>query len=187
MGIAAEIIPKGVINLGQSLSRPPGDSSLYTREPLGTGDADCRVASLLAMTVLIIPRRPNGPTWESVLFYDGRGFGPPYERRGERHAEVVGPYGKERKPNQPPKPAGAQRSVRARGCEGWAGIDARTIPKGGPPLRLPRQRSERGKSSWSNSVFARQVSCSARGTGFGGFSKAPPVLALTLPQLSRTV
>ena len=59
-----------------------------------TGDADCRVASLLAMTVLIIPRRPNGPTWESVLFYDGRGFGPPYERRGERHAEVVGPYGR---------------------------------------------------------------------------------------------
>ena len=37
VGIAAEIIPKGVINLGQSLSRPPGDSSLYTREPLGTG------------------------------------------------------------------------------------------------------------------------------------------------------
>ena len=52
VGIAAEIIPKGVINLGQSLSRPPGDSSLYTREPLGTGDADCRVgpAGLLAMT-----------------------------------------------------------------------------------------------------------------------------------------
>ena len=66
--------------------------------------------------------------------------------------QVVGPYGK---PNQPPKPAGAQRSVRARGREGWAGIDARTIPKGGPPLRLPRQRSERGKSSWSNSGFAR--------------------------------
>ena len=37
VGIAAEIIPKGVINLGQSLSRPPGDSSLYTREPLGRG------------------------------------------------------------------------------------------------------------------------------------------------------
>ena len=29
-------------------------SSLYTREPLGTGDTDCRVASLLAMTVLIL-------------------------------------------------------------------------------------------------------------------------------------
>ena len=70
-------------------------------------------------------------------FYDGRGFGPPYERRGERHAEVVGPYGKERKPNQPPKPAGAQRSVRARVGEGWAGIDARTIPKGDRPRDHP--------------------------------------------------
>ena len=40
----------------------------------------------------------------------------------------IGPYGK---PDQPLKPAGAQRSVRARVGEGWAGIDARTIPKGG--------------------------------------------------------
>ena len=39
----------------------------------------------------------------------------------------IGPYGK---PNQSPKPAGAQRSVRARGREGRAGIDAKTIPKG---------------------------------------------------------
>ena len=35
--IAAEIIPKVSSNAGQSLSRPAGDSSLYTREPLGTG------------------------------------------------------------------------------------------------------------------------------------------------------
>ena len=35
-------------------SRRSRDSSLCTREPLGTGDADCRVASLLAMTVLIL-------------------------------------------------------------------------------------------------------------------------------------
>ena len=52
--IGAGIIPKGVINAGQSLSQPAADSSLCTREPLGTGDADCRVASLLAMTVLIL-------------------------------------------------------------------------------------------------------------------------------------
>ena len=45
--------------------------------------------------------------------------------------QVVGPYGKKSKPNQPPKPAGAQRSVRARVGEGWAGIDAKTIPKVG--------------------------------------------------------
>ena len=60
----------------------------------------------------------------------------PYAPRGtgERHAGGVVPYGK---PDQPPKPAGAQRSVRASGREGWAGIDARTIPKGGPPRDLP--------------------------------------------------
>ena len=55
----------------------------------------------------------------------------------------IGPYGK---PNQPPKPAGAQRSVRARVGEGWAGIDARIIPKGGPPPQLPRQRLAKRKA-----------------------------------------
>ena len=59
----------------------------------------------------------------------GRRGNPSFLRwTGVRAAEVVGPYGK---PNQPPKPAGAQRSVRARGRKGWAGIDARTIPKRG--------------------------------------------------------
>ena len=81
-GIAAEIIPKVSSNAGQSLSRPAGDSSLCTREPLGTGI---------------------------------------------RVAEVVDPYGK---PNHPPKPAGAQRSVRARSREGWAEISAKTIKRG---------------------------------------------------------
>ena len=52
MGIAAEITPKGALNAGQSLSQPAADSSLYTREPLETGDADRRVASLLAMTTV---------------------------------------------------------------------------------------------------------------------------------------
>ena len=73
----------------------------------------------------------------------GRG-NPSFSRwTGVRAAEVVDPYGK---PNHPPKPAGAQRSVRARVGEGWAGIDARTIPKGGPPPRLPRQRLAKRKA-----------------------------------------
>ena len=55
----------------------------------------------------------------------------------------IGPYGK---PNPPPKPAGAQRSVRACGREGWAGIDARTISKWGPPPRLPGQRLAKRKA-----------------------------------------
>ena len=38
VGIAAEIIPKGASNAGQSLSQPAADSSLCTREPCPAGD-----------------------------------------------------------------------------------------------------------------------------------------------------
>ena len=55
----------------------------------------------------------------------------------------IGPYGK---PDQPLKPAGAQRSVRASGREGWAGIGAKTIPKGGAPPRPPGQRLAKRKA-----------------------------------------
>ena len=133
-GIAAEITPKVSSNLGQSLSQPAADSSLYTREPWGTGDADCRVALLLAMTVLILCHSEEAQRADVGIrpFYDGRWTGvraAPRKTRGTAR-RVVGPYGK---PNQPPKPADAQRSVRASGREGWAGIGARTIPKGGNP------------------------------------------------------
>ena len=57
--------------------------------------------------------------------------------------QVVGPYGK---PPQPPQPAGAQRSACASGRKGGAGIGARTIPKGGPPLRSPWQRLAKRKA-----------------------------------------
>ena len=73
---------------GGARKRPP-----LHKGALGTGDADRRVASLLAMTVLIIPRRPNGPTWESVLFYDGRGVGPPYLGHGLRRPNFVPKFG----------------------------------------------------------------------------------------------
>ena len=42
--------------------------------------------------------------------------------------------------------SGAQRSVCASGREGWAGIGAKTIPKGGPPPRLPGQRLAKRKA-----------------------------------------
>ena len=116
------------------------DSSLCTREPLGTGDADCRVASLLAMTVLNLCHSEEAQRADVGIrpFYDGRWFGPPRSSapteglpKSQQRADVgIGPYGK---PNQPPKPAGAQRSVRARVGEGWAGIGAKAIPKGGLP------------------------------------------------------
>ena len=145
--IAAEITPKGASNAGQSLSQPTADSSLYTREPFGTGDADCRVASLLAMTVLNLCHSEEAQRADVGIcpFYDGRWTGvraAPRKTRGTAR-RVVGPYGK---PNQPPKPASAQRSARARGREGWAGIGAKTIPKGGPPPRLPGQRLAKRKA-----------------------------------------
>ena len=51
----------------------------------------------------------------------------------------IGPYGK---PDQPPKPAGAQRSVRARGREGWARIGAEAIKKGHSPATTQAALSE---------------------------------------------
>ena len=89
MEIAAEIISKGTINAGQSLSQPAADSSLYTREPLGTGDADCRVgpAGLLAMTSVFCHSEERSDVGIRP-FYDGRWT-------GIRAAEVVGPYEKE--------------------------------------------------------------------------------------------
>ena len=108
--------------------------------------------------------------WESVLFtmdgnsgrrgrrplrkvYQSSSNGPMYLRHGLRRPNFVpkfgvsvmgiGPYGK---PDQPLKPAGAQRSVRARVGEGWAGIGAKAIPKGEPPPRLPGQRLAKRKA-----------------------------------------
>ena len=62
-------------------------SSLCTREPLGTGDADCRVASLLAMTVLILCHSEKAQRADVEIhpFYDGRGAG----RRGRRPLRKV--------------------------------------------------------------------------------------------------
>ena len=143
--------PKRAINLGQSLSQPAAASSLYTREPLGTGDADCRVgpAGLLAMTMVFCHSEERSDVGIRLFTMDGgraAGSSAPTEGlpKSQQQADVViGPYGK---PNQPPKPAGAQRSVRASVGEGWAGIGAKTIPKGGTPPRPPGQRLAKRKA-----------------------------------------
>ena len=155
--IAAEITPKGASNAGQSLSQPAADSSLCTREPFPAGDEGCGLPRRFA------PRNDSpkplsfrgGPTgrrgnpsflrWTGVRAAVPRAWPPPTKFPSEIWGvgQVVGPYGK---PDQPPKPAGAQRSVRARSREGWAGIDARIIPKGGPPPRPPRQRLAKRKA-----------------------------------------
>ena len=88
---------------------------------------------------------PSFLRWTVVRAAVPRAWPPPTKFRAEIWGvgQVVGPYGK---PDQPPKPAGAQRSVRARVGEGWAGIGAKAIPKGGPPPRPPRQRLAKRKA-----------------------------------------
>ena len=88
---------------------------------------------------------PSFFRWTGVRAAVPRAWPPPTKFRAEIWGvgQVVGPYGK---PDQPPKPAGAQRSVRARVGEGWAGIGAKAIPKGGPPPRPPRQRLAKRKA-----------------------------------------
>ena len=128
---------------------------LYTREPLGTGG--------YGLPRRFAPRNDSpdplsfrgGPTgrrgnpsflrWTGVRAAVPRAWPLPTKFRAEIWGvgQVVGPYGK---PNQPPKPADAQRSVRARVGEGWAGIGAKAIPKGGPPPRPPRQRLAKRKA-----------------------------------------
>ena len=109
---------------------------------------------LLAMTTVFCHSEASAHTgrgnpsflrWTGVRAAVPRAWPPPTKFRAEIWGvgQVVGPYGK---PDQPPKPAGAQRSARARGREGWAGIGARTIPKRGPPPRPPRQRLAKRKA-----------------------------------------
>ena len=117
----------------------------------GDGGTDCRVASLLAMTVLILCHSEEAQRadvgirpflrWTGVRAAVPRAWPPPTKFPSEIWGvgQVIGPYGK-------PKPAGAQRSVRARVGEGWAGIGAKAIPKGGPPPRLPGQRLAKRKA-----------------------------------------
>ena len=143
-GIAAEIIPKGASNLGQSLSQPAADSSLYTREPWGTGVTDCHVALLLAMTVLILCHSEEAQRADVGIrpFYDGRGFGPPHERRGERHAESSCPT--ESPINHPSQPARNEASAPA--GRGMGGNRRKDHPKRGTAPRPPGQRLAKRKA-----------------------------------------
>ena len=80
----------------------------------GAGVLDRRVgpAGLLAMTTAFCHSEERSDVGIRP-FYDGRGFGPPRSSapaeglpKSQQWADVgIGPYGK---PNQPPKPAGAQ-------------------------------------------------------------------------------
>ena len=89
MEIAAEIIPKGAINAGQSLSHGFAMTAPFTQGSLalrGTGDADCRVGplGLLAMAMVFCHSEERSDVGiRSLLRWTG-----------VRAAEVVGPYGR---------------------------------------------------------------------------------------------
>ena len=79
--------------------------------------------------------------------------GPMYLRHGFRRPNFVPKFGASVKSstpaespiNHPSQPARNEASAPA-GARGWAGIDARTIPKGGPPPRPPGQRLAKRKA-----------------------------------------
>ena len=113
---------------------------------LGTGDADCRVgpAGLLAMTVLILCHseasahtgrgNPSFLRWTGVRAAVPRAWPPPAKFRPQHRAAASSAPTKRRDScrNHPSQRRTAERLCRGR--EGWAGIGAKTIPKGGPPL-----------------------------------------------------
>ena len=75
---------------GGARKRPPLHKGAFR-----TGDADCRVASLLAMTVLILCHSEEAQRADVGIrpFYDGRGFGPPYLGHGLRRPNFLPKFG----------------------------------------------------------------------------------------------
>ena len=107
------------------LTAPFAQGSLALR---GTGDADCRVASLLAMTVLILRHSEEAQRADVGIrpFYDGRGFGPPYLGHGLRRPNFVPKFGAsvrssaptESPINHPSQPARSEASAPAAARDG---------------------------------------------------------------------
>ena len=130
----------------------------FAQGSLWDGDADCRVASLLAMTVLNLCHSEEAQRADVGIrpFYDGRGFGPPYLGHGlrrpnfvpkfgasvkssvpteglpesQQRADVgIGPYGTKGRPHRPPWPvAQGGASAPAVARGGWD-MQQRASPK----------------------------------------------------------
>ena len=129
---------------GGARKRPPLHKGAFR-----TGDADCRAASLLAMTVLNLCHSEKAQRTEVGIrpFLRWTGDGPSYLEHGLRRPNSVPKFGASVKSSAPTEglPESQQRADVGIGPYGTK----RELP------RPPGQRSERGKSRWSNSVFAR--------------------------------
>ena len=150
VGIAAEIIPKVSSNLGQSLSHGEAVTASFTQGSLwGRGDTDCRVASLLAMTVLILCHSEEAQRADVGIrpFSDGRGFGPPYLGHGLRRPNSVPKFGASVKSsaptespiNHPSQPARSEASAPA-----WARDGRESVQR--PSQKGDRRRDCRGSA-----------------------------------------
>ena len=100
----------------------------FAQGSLWDGDADCRVASLLAMTVLNLCHSEEAQRADVGIrpFYDGRGFGPPYLGHGLRRPNFVPKFGASVKSsvptespiNHPSQPARSEASAPAAARDG---------------------------------------------------------------------
>ena len=143
--IGAEITPKVSSNAGQSLSHGCAVPASFAQGSLalrGTGDADRRVAALLTMTTDFCHSEASAHTgrgnpsflrWTGVRAAVPRAWPPPAKFRPQHRAAASSAPTKRRDScrNHPSQRRTAERLRRGR--EGWAGIGAKTIPKGGPP------------------------------------------------------
>ena len=95
----------------------------FAQGSLWDGDADCRVASLLAMTVLNLCHSEEAQRADVGIrpFYDGRGFGPPYLGHGLRRPNFVPKFGASVKSSVPTEglPESQQRADVGIGSYGW--------------------------------------------------------------------
>ena len=95
----------------------------FAQGSLWDGDADCRVASLLAMTVLNLCHSEEAQRADVGIrpFYDGRGFGPPYLGHGLRRPNFVPKFGASVKSSVPTEglPESQQRADVGIGPYGW--------------------------------------------------------------------
>ena len=147
VGIAAEIIPKGAINLGQSLSHGEAVTAPFAQGSLGTGDADCRVgpAGLLAMTMVFCHSEERSDVGIRP-FYDGRGFGPPYLGHGLRQPNSVLSIGPPRR--RPLRKGGiAAATTQASGAQ--RSVCAADARDGRESAQRPSQKGDRPATAWA--------------------------------------
>ena len=141
---------------GGARKRPPLHKGAFR-----TGDADCRVASLLAMTVLILCHSEEAQRADVGirLFYDGRGFGPSYLEHSLRRPNSVPKFGASVKSSAPTEGLSksqqrADVGIGPYGCGGLGRLErscsgrAAAVPFAYGSLFLRGEKNERGDKAW---------------------------------------